>query len=33
MNTENIIKGKLDKRSYKALELSNKLTVFMISDP
>jgi len=33
MNTTDIVKGKLDKRSYKAIELSNKLTVFMISDP
>tara|TARA_B110000285_G_C14702964_1_gene414260 strand:- start:95 stop:451 length:357 start_codon:yes stop_codon:yes gene_type:complete len=33
MNTTDIAKGKLDKRSYSCVTLENKLTVFMISDP
>ena len=33
MSTEDITKPKLDKRSYKVIELPNKLRVFLIHDP
>jgi insulysin len=33
MNTVEIVKSKQDKREYKALELSNKLTCLLIHDP
>jgi len=33
LNTENIIHPRADERKYKALELSNKLRIFLIHDP
>jgi secreted Zn-dependent insulinase-like peptidase len=33
MNTEDIIKSTHSKRTYKAVQLENKLTCFIIHDP
>ena len=33
MNTEEIIKSKHSKKSYKAVELTNKIRCFIINDP